>query len=114
MEDVRYRYGAKRARQVIDYIVFDELDTSGSDQMIDVRKAAREEVVEDNDARTIRDQAITQMRSDETGAPRHQRDFGSIVQNRLLVPQAAEALAGPMRSRRAGCELSGRRAGRKP
>ena len=62
--------------------------------MRDVLAAPRAEVVDADDAVPVRQQAVYQRRSDETGCPRHQ------CAHRLTIPTAASRRLGPYVSTR--------------
>ena len=54
------------------HVVADELEALVIEQMLDIAPGAGEEIVEADDFRALRQQALAQMRAEKTGATGHQ------------------------------------------
>ena len=79
------------------HVVAHELEARMSVKMLDIALRAREQVVDTQDFVTLGEQAIDQMRAEESRAARHEDSFAAIIEAwHAFISFAVGAIARPV------------------
>ena len=76
MEDVGERCGLDGVRQLVDYIVLDELGQPAIEERRNIVDTTCLQIVEDDEARAFVGQPVAQVRADKTGTARDEYASG--------------------------------------